>query len=317
MGNHVLRQTPKAMPSANMVATIMQGLPKPVTVVGSRGTSAQQNRTPNFETHSVYRFATGSLQRLQGKHVYLFIHGYNLTAEGGLRDARAFFDKLHTALVNDGQDTANAEYVLFTWPGDTGTVYFDDAQQYAHHSGVALFHLLEDCQSEPTPKISLVAHSLGSHVALRGLSVLGERLFHQKASLRVVHTLLLGPSVEDDVFSRPSRQEEYHFPESAFAMEALHMVIARSDIVLSSAFYVNEQDRALGFAGPETMDTLVSLARRVQVVLGAAATFTFELHDFSSRSASIMDPALYVYGHGEYWKSAKQLEYYVNLIKIT
>jgi esterase/lipase superfamily enzyme len=315
MGEHVVRQTPKAMPSTKMIDSYNKNIPKSFSVAGSRGTATTRNIVPDFAIHSAYRFTSGSVELLQGKHVYIYIHGYNLTAEGALSSARDFFRSLHTALVNDGQNTANAEYVLFTWPGDTGTAYFDDAQQYAQHSGVALFKLLQDCEAIQPLAISLITHSLGAHVALRGLSVLGERLYHHKAKLRVDHVLLLGAAVEDDVFSRPTRQEEYHFPDAAFGMKFLHMVISRSDNVLGNAFFLNEQDRALGFSGPETMDTLVSLDRRVKEVLDPTTTFSFELHDFSTNSATIMDPELHVRSHGGYWTSAKQVDYYVNFLR--
>jgi esterase/lipase superfamily enzyme len=312
MGEHVTRQTPKAMPSAKMVENYNKTMPKAFLVAGSRGTATARNVAPNYDIHSKYQFTSGSLAQLQDKHLYLYIHGYNVTAEGALGVGRDFFRSLHTALVNDDQDTAKAEYLLFTWPGDTGMAYFNDAQQYAQYAGVALFELLRDCQAAPPLAISIITHSLGAHVALRGLSVLGERLYHHKATLRVNHVLLLGAAIEHDVFSRPTRQEEYHFPDAAFGIGSLHLVISRSDNVLSAGFRVNEQDVALGCSGPETMDTLVSLARRVKEVLDT--TFTFELHDFSETSATIMDPELHVHEHGAYWTSAKQIDYYVNFL---
>jgi esterase/lipase superfamily enzyme len=314
MGKHIIRQTPKAMPSPERVASITRGLAKSLLVTGSRATATTENRIPDYEVHSNYRFSTGSLEAMTAKHLIFFIHGYNLTSNEALSEASSFFSNLHTSLVRDGLDVASYEYILFTWPGDTGTAYFDDAQLYAHHSGVALFNLLKDCQPFNPASITIVTHSLGAHVGLRGLSVLGERRIRQKVNFRVDHLLLLGAAVEDDVFSRPERSEEYHFPESAFGMKFLDIGISRDDNVLGNAFLLNEQDAALGFSGPETMETLVSLSRRVKEVLGPEEGFTFELHDFSSSSATIMNPDLHVYGHGDYWQSQKQTDYYINLI---
>lgn len=319
MGKHVIRQTPKPMPSAQRVTSFTQKLPQPYIVVGSRGLSANENRQPNIDVHGNYRFATGDLQSFVGKHAIFFVPGYNNTTNDTLAAASDFFGKLHPSLVHDGINPADYTYALFTWPGDTGTIFFDDAQIYAQHSGSALFKLFADTQANPPRSIVIITHSLGAHVALRSLSILGERLARQKANFRVNSVLLLGAAVEADVFSRPERKEEFHFPESAFGMQDLYISVSRSDNVLGGPFRVNEEDVALGFAGPEDMGTLKSLARRVaevlDPVLGAPQRFTFEALDFSTNSATIMNPELHVAGHGEYWKSPKQTDYYVNLIK--
>jgi hypothetical protein len=97
-------------------------------------------------------------------------------------------------------------------------------------------------------------------------------------------------------------------------MEVLDIVSSRGDEVLKTAFSLSELDRALGFAGPESMSPLVSLSQRVNEVLGQNEGFRFELHDFSPSSPTIMDPDLWVRTHGGYWQSDKQIDYYINLI---
>ncbi len=114
--------------------------------------------------------------------------------------------------------------------------------------------------------ISIVAHSLGAHVVLRALSILGERYYHQKSALQVDRALLLAPAVEDDAFERATTKAEYHFPDAAFGVDTLHIGISRSDDVLGGAFRINEKDSALGYGGPESMSQLVSLSRRVSEI---------------------------------------------------
>jgi esterase/lipase superfamily enzyme len=312
----VKRQTPRPMPTPERVASIVQGLEKPFSVAGCRGQTAQANRSPSYEIHGQFNFATGSLEALAGKHLILFTHGYNNTADDALRSAREFFELLHRSILRGGQDANACEYLLFTWPGDTGPVYFNDAQAFAQMSGVGLYNLLAAAgKLDSAPKsISLVSHSLGAHVVLRALSVLGERFYREKSSQRVDRALLLAAAVEDDVFERPLRLEEYHFPESAFGVKYLHMSASRADEVLGGAFRVNEMDAALGYSGPESMSQLASLARRVDEVSGQTGSFKFEVHDFSPSSATIMNPQLHVYEHGGYWKHQAQTDYYVNLI---
>jgi esterase/lipase superfamily enzyme len=313
MGKHVVRQTPKAMPSAEKVAECNAGLAQPFLVAGCRGQTNAENRSPDFVVHGSFRFAAGSVEQLEGTHTIVFVHGYNLTSQEGLDQARDLFGKLHTALVRDGADPRELRYLLFTWPGDTGTVYFNDAQAYAQISGVALYELLRQADAK---RWSLVTHSLGAHVALRAAAILGERHFRGKGKKRVDRALLLAASVEDDVFERPQRHEEYHFPEAAFGIRRLHISSSRSDEVLAMPFRLNEFDAALGYCGPQTMDPLVSLARRVrELSVGTEEDFEFELHDFSPNSATILNPQLHVRSHGGYWDNTSQLDYYVNLIR--
>lgn len=312
MGKHVIPQTPKAMPAAAKADQYSDDLPQPFLVAGCRGLTSAENRSPNFGIHGSFRFAKGTLAQLRGRQAIVFVHGYNVTPIDGLRAAREFFARLHAAFIHDQVDTAGIDYVLFTWPGDTGTIYFDQAQAFAHYSGVALYELLAQCMAS---RLTLVTHSLGAHVGLRALAVLGERFFHRKQATRVDETLLLAAAVEDDVFDRPERHEEYHFPEAAFGTRRLHITASRSDDVLSGPFRVNERDAALGYSGPETMSTLASLTRRVEQISAGRETFRFELHDFSPRSATILNPALHVHSHGGYWANDAQLNYYVNLLR--
>ncbi|MGH8594030.1 MAG: alpha/beta hydrolase [Gammaproteobacteria bacterium] len=315
MGRQVIRQTPKPMPTPAAVLAANTGLPKPFLVAGSRGNSANENKLPRFDIHGMYRLVDTDLAAFRDKQLIIFIPGYNNTTAETLSSTASFFRLLHSSLLRENRvDLDGISFVLFTWPGDVGTVYFCDAQEYAHHSGTALYRLISDIGPAPKNTISVVAHSLGAHVGLRAFSILGERNFHQRQFIRVDRALLLAAAVEDDAFHRPQRGEEYHFPEAAFGLRQLHMVVSRGDEVLSGAFRINETDRALGYNGPESMEPLVSLARRVQEVLGETEKFKFELHDFSPNSAYIMNPNLYVHSHGEYWRNADQLNYYVNLI---
>lgn len=312
MGKHVVRQTPRAMPTAAMVDQCTANLPKPFLVAGCRGTNNAGNKEPDFAVHGDFRFATGSLADLVGKHVIVFVHGYNLTAQECLTGAKDFFTKLHKAVLHDGMDAQKLQFLLFTWPGDTGTLYFNDAQQYAHLSGAALCELLRQAGAR---QLSIVTHSLGAHVALRAAAGLGERLFHGREVPRIDQLLLLAASVEDDVFERPERPEEYHFAEAAFGVRKLHITASRADEVLGGPFRINESDEALGYCGPESMHPLVSLSRRVREVLGGNEEFSFELHDLSPSSPTILNPQLHVRSHGGYWKHDAQLNYYVNLIR--
>ncbi|MEM9944909.1 MAG: alpha/beta hydrolase [Cyanobacteria bacterium P01_D01_bin.36] len=304
------------MPTDTQVTDVVSGMQQPFLVAGSRAVRTQDNRRPNYDVHSNFQFVQGNVSDFQNKQAFVFIHGYNTTSSEALVGFKRFFELLTESIEREpGLNLTDAGFCGFTWPGDTGTIYFNEAQEYAHHSGVALYKLIGALHEAGASSVSLVSHSLGAHVLLRALSILGERLYRERSSVsRVKHALLLGPAVEEDTFERPDFMDEYHFPEAVFGMEFLHMVASRSDEVLSSAFYLNEKDRALGYKGPESMSALQSLARRVKEVLGEEKKFIFELHDFSPRSAVIMNPQLWVHSHGDYWKTQEQMNYYINLL---
>ncbi len=318
MGRVVVNQKPKRMPTAVRVDEITSGMKKPFFVAGCRGDNTQKNGTPDGEIHGNYTFASGDVSNLAGKHLVIFIHGYNVTADESLKSAQGFFSfldvSLNKTLGKKEADTANYEYLLFTWPGDTGVIYFNEAQEFAQYSGAALYKLLDALYSNTSPPLSvaIVSHSLGAHVLLRSLAILGERLYRGKAKSAVNCALLLGAAVEDDVFERADDANEYHFPEAAFGVEKIHFGVSRSDDVLSGAFAINENDSALGCRGPESMDALQSLARRVEAVLHRA--FSFEIHDFTPSSPTVMNPDLYIRHHGDYWVNQSQTDYYANLL---
>lgn len=307
------RRTPDAMPSEELSAEFLGGLGvKKKLVAGSRGDRAAAE--PDFAVHGTYRLRGGKLSDVAGQHVIIFTHGYNVARREALDSAADFFGKLHAALAAAGQALDDYAFALFTWPGDVGPVWFNDAQSFAHHSGTALYRFISDLAAQPNTRVSLVTHSLGAHVGLRGASILGERRYNAHAAATLQNVLLLAPAVEDDVFERPNMLEEYHFPESAFAIRRLHIFCSRADQVLKTAFKLNEFDSALGFAGPESMSPLQSLSRRVKEVLGDEAEFGFQLHDLSPRSATIMNPRLWVSGHGNYWDAQEQVDYYANFL---
>lgn len=323
MGRAVIPQTPRALPTkADIKAAEKRAKKAGITiaalrVAGSRAQTRSANAKPDFATHGQPRLVNVAPADFTGKHLIVFLHGYNVTDTEALDSAFGFFGRLQDSLVREGANPSHYTFLLFTWPGDTGVVYFNSAQKFAHHSGVALYELLRSLQNTSKPaSISIAAHSLGAHVALRAASVLGGRRVDAKANFRIDRALLMGAAVEDDVFERVDGEtREYHFPESAFGIEKLHITISRGDEILASAFRINEADRALGLNGPPTMDPLVSLSRRHAALFPGEAPFTFRLHDLSPNSSTAMNPELAADSHGDYWAKPIQLDYYVNHLR--
>lgn len=307
------RKSPDAMPTDEAVAKASTKLSFPMLVAGSRGDTRRLR--PKFEIHASYRVRGGSLVDLGGKRVIIFVHGYNVTVPEALSSSVDFFSQLSAALQRDGASPDAVGYLAFTWPGDVGPIHFNTAQEFAQHSGDALYQPVRDLREKNNvDRLTLVTHSLGAHVGLRSAAILGERVYRGKTKTRYSDLLLLAPAVENDVFRRAVLLERYHFPESAFGIRKLHIFTSRADAVLSTAFAVSELDKALGYAGPESMRPLKSLGQRVREVSGGQNRFDFEVHDFSPTSTTIINPALHAKSHGDYWNRPAQADYYANLI---
>ena len=307
------RRSPGSMPSSAAAKQVADRLELPFVLAGCRGTS--RSRDPQPGTHDDYRISAGELGALKGRFVVVFIHGYNVSTRDAVKSTSDFFQRAEAAQKRLGGSLADFGLLGFTWPGDTGPPYFNAAQEFAQYSGVALYKLVNDLFAAGVTGVAAVSHSLGAHVLLRSAAILGERRFHVDPNgPGYSGALLLAPAVEHDVFERPARDDEYHFPEAAFGIEQLHIVTSRSDDVLKYLFRLNEWDRALGFAGPRSMSPLKSLARRVSQVL-PGKQFRFEQHDFSPRSSTILNPNLWVHSHGDYWKHEAQADYYVNFLR--
>ncbi len=309
------RRTPGTMPNQNAINRVTAKIDKPFLVAGSRGTKSAKNRKPDFDVHSVLDLAGGNFDECNGKHAVIFVHGYNVDRKEALTSAAGFFGNLQKSLTRDGQSIDDYAFILFTWPGDVGPLWFSTAQEYAQHSGVALYRLVRALRNKyGAAKTTLFTHSLGAHVGLRSASINAERLFRRKTEARFDNVLLLAPAVENDVFQRPHLFDDYHFPDAPFAAQRLHIFASRADEVLKKAYSVSEFDAALGYAGPESMKPLKSVSRRVGEVLGEGAEFRFELHDFSPKSTTIINPKLHAQAHSDYWTRQEQTDYYVNLL---
>jgi hypothetical protein len=308
------RHSPDPMPSDARADEAAMKPPRRLFVAGARGTKRTKDPVP--EVHMSFRTAGAPPPPAQVKdrHAIIFVHGYNVSAAQSLDSAAHFFQRLQAAQQRDGHDLERFLYVLFTWPGDTGPLWFGDAQKFAQHAGVALYQFARQLRDDQgAADVSLVTHSLGAHVGLRSCSILGERRFSGRTTTRYRNVLLLAPAVEDDVFHRPKLLEEYHFPDSPFGMTSLQMFASRADDVLKGAYLISEADKALGFAGPESMTPLQSLARRVEELM-PGETFRFRLHDFSPSSTTIINPALHAHHHSDYWNRDEQADYYVNFL---
>ncbi|CAN5689927.1 hypothetical protein BH10ACT1_BH10ACT1_02220 [soil metagenome] len=97
-----------------------------------------------------------------GKPLHFVIHGWNGDSTSAAE---------HTADQYDDQGVDGATVVAVNWDADSGKLSFGDAEDRARETGDALAPLFTALAAEnPTANVSITAHSLGNHVALRALS---------------------------------------------------------------------------------------------------------------------------------------------------
>ncbi|MHB1297836.1 MAG: alpha/beta hydrolase [Gemmatimonadaceae bacterium] len=129
------------------------------------------------------------LARTQSRQILVFVHGYNSSFEdGAVRLAQLVAD-----MGFDG--TA----VLFSWPSAGAVSGYVRDQQTARNAGWHLLHLLRDQLPRTSPdKIHVIAHSMGSEVLSKALS-----LVDRADSLpRLGQVIFAAPDVDARIFGR-------------------------------------------------------------------------------------------------------------------
>jgi esterase/lipase superfamily enzyme len=130
-----------------------------------------------------------AIQAEPGDEVTLFVHGYNNTPSEALY---RFAQISHDFEID-------VPRVLFAWPSSgtaTGYVYDRDSVLFSRDP---LANLLTDIARQTSKEITLMAHSMGSHLTmevLRQLAITGRR--DVLDDLRVV--ALLAPDIDPDLF---------------------------------------------------------------------------------------------------------------------
>ena len=97
-----------------------------------------------------------------GKPLQFVVHGWNGDSTSAAE---------HVADQYDGQGTTGATVVAVNWNADSGKLHFGDAEARSKDTGDALAKVFTAIAAEnPYANVSVLAHSLGNHVALRALS---------------------------------------------------------------------------------------------------------------------------------------------------
>lgn len=113
--------------------------------------------------------------------VVIFVHGYNTSASEAVESGSEFrnyvmaADRRLQVAASPADPQMPIPFYLFLWSGDFGEWYFGTAQAAADHSAKSLADFISYLWRDvDRRRIVLIAHSLGSRVALEALSHLSQ-----------------------------------------------------------------------------------------------------------------------------------------------
>ncbi len=126
-----------------------------------------------------------------GKHVLIFVHGYNTRFEEAVYRFAQITHDSH----------ADVTPLLFTWPSRGKALAYLYDRESANYSRDALEAVLQTVVKDPhVEKISILAHSLGNFVAVEALRQMAIR--NRGLSPKIVDIMLASPDIDMDVFRR-------------------------------------------------------------------------------------------------------------------
>lgn len=250
-------------------------------VISCRGNKELKNLYPTHVSN-IEEILKGSLEECRGGKVVFYIHGYNVNRTIALEEANNLFKKLR-------KDVKGYKFVLFTWPGDSGLLKFRLAQNYAEYSGELLYKVVRRLKDEYLIDDSiLIAHSLGSHVALRSASLMGIRE-------RYKNVLLLGPAINENILSKNNISNKYWYPNVLDKIDNLDIVYSKTDITLEVCFSIYELGKPLG-------SNVSKYKNDIRV----------RMHDLTPMNGHMEGIA--VNSHLQYWETDEQIELYKRLL---
>ncbi len=141
--------------------------------------------------------------------------------------------QLNRAAGFDGQDWMPYSRIInISWPGDTGSTDFMQAELNAMAAGRRLVPLLQQLANAGIA-VNLITHSLGARVGLTALNILGTIGHHNLAD----HLFLWQPAVADNALTNDSSRDAHPlglgvFPSAHSAARKIVVLHSRGDGIL-------------------------------------------------------------------------------------
>ncbi|MGO7049613.1 alpha/beta hydrolase [Rhizobium johnstonii] len=171
-------------------------------------------------------------QHIQGGHALVFIHGFNNTYEDSVF-------RLAQIVHDNGMQ---ATPILFTWPSRAQLTGYEYDKESTNYSRTALEQSLRVLVADPDVKdITILAHSMGTWLAMESLRQMGIRDGHVNAKIHNV--ILASPDIDIQVFAK-------QFVEMGDPKPKFTIFVSQDDRALAASSFITRNVSRLGAIDP-------------------------------------------------------------------
>jgi esterase/lipase superfamily enzyme len=171
-------------------------------------------------------------KHIEGGHALVFIHGFNNTYEDSVF-------RLAQIVHDSGM---RATPMLFTWPSRAELTGYEYDKESTNYSRTALEQSLRVLAQDPAVKdITILAHSMGTWLAMESLRQMGIRDGHVNAKIHNV--ILASPDIDIQVFAK--QYVEMGDPKPKFTI-----FVSQDDRALAASSFITGNVSRLGAINP-------------------------------------------------------------------
>ncbi|MBY3232704.1 alpha/beta hydrolase [Rhizobium laguerreae] len=171
-------------------------------------------------------------QHIEGGHALVFIHGFNNTYEDSVF-------RLAQIVHDSGMQ---ATPILFTWPSRAQLTGYEYDKESTNYSRTALEQSLRVLAADPDVKdITILAHSMGTWLAMESLRQMGIRDGHVNAKIHNV--ILASPDIDIQVFAK-------QFVEMGDPKPKFTIFVSQDDRALAASSFITGNVSRLGAIDP-------------------------------------------------------------------
>ena len=171
-------------------------------------------------------------QHIEGGHALVFVHGFNNKYEDSVF-------RLAQIVHDSGMQ---ATPILFTWPSRAQLTGYEYDKESTNYSRTALEQSLRALAADPAVKdITILAHSMGTWLAMESLRQMGIRDGHVNAKIHNV--ILASPDIDIQVFAK--QYVEMGVPKPKFTV-----FVSQDDRALAASSFITGNVSRLGAIDP-------------------------------------------------------------------
>jgi len=196
------------------------------------------NPATDFAVTHVKQIATVSegrtwfSQHVEGGHALVFVHGFNNRYEDSVF-------RLAQIVHDSGMQ---ATPILFTWPSRAQVTAYEYDKESTNYSRSALEQTLRVLARDPAVKdITVLAHSMGTWLAMEALRQMGIRDGHVDKKIRDV--ILASPDIDIQVFAK-------QFVEMGAPRPKFTIFVSQDDRALALSSFITGKVSRLGAIDP-------------------------------------------------------------------